>query len=213
MALEKIRTALDNALLSIAGIIPSVAISGSTAATPSVFTTATPHLLPDGLGITIANHSTINGVFNVDVIDANNFTLKDSKTQAVIGSLAVGSGGTVLANLTAWENMNFKSPPPNVPFQKVDLLPAQPDNNTLGSGHYREVGIYQITLMYPAGVGPGAAAARAELIRSTFSRGASFSYIGITVRLDRTAQIMTPQIEQETYKLPIQISYWADIFN
>lgn len=209
MSLLKIRAALESALNAMPGIIPAATI---TSFDGSVFTTATPHQLVSGLSVTIAGNSGLNGTYEAVVLGASTFSLLDPVTQASATGTS-GTGGTVLANLTAWENMSFPKHAGQVPYQRVNLLPARPSNPTFGGNHYREIGIFQVTLVYPMQQGTGDVVARAELIRSTFPRGSSFSNGGIVVNLDRTPEIWPGAVAEESYMLPIRMSYWADIFS
>ncbi len=112
---------------------------------------------------------------------------------------------------TAWENQNF-SPTPGVPYQAAHLLAATPDNSTMGDGHYRERGILQVSLNYPVNSGTAAAMARAELIRTTFFRGASFTSSGVTTRISATPVIGRGMVVNDRWVLPVSISYFADVF-
>lgn len=120
---------------------------------------------------------------------------------------------------TAWENWPY-TPITDRPYQKSNLLFAQPDNNEYGSA-YREQGIYQVTLLYPLLVGPAAADARANVIRSLFPRGSSFTHGGIVVIIDRTPEI-TPgknhgdrwgKADGDRWAVTIKIRWFAHVSN
>lgn len=212
MSTVAIRSALESALDAMPGIIPASNIVSSSS---GLFTTSAAHGLVVGLQATIANHtgaSATNGTYIVETVPSDTtFTLIDSVTSASITS--TGTGGTVAAELTAWENMYFPVQANRVPYQKVQLMPARPDDVTMGRGYRREIGIFQVTLVYPLQLGTGDAYARAELIRSTFPRGASFTNSGIVVHIDKTPEIMGAMINDEAYMLPVRVYYYADIFN
>jgi hypothetical protein len=112
---------------------------------------------------------------------------------------------------TAWENQDF-APVAGTPYQEATLLPASPDNSTMGDGHYRERGILQITLKYPIGAGATAAMARAQLIRATFFRGASFTSGGVTTRIPSMPEIGRGMVVEDRWVLPVSIRYFADVF-
>lgn len=211
MSLIKIRAALETALANMPGIIPAATIASSSKA--GIFTTVQDHNLSSGLQVTVSGHSTVNGTYEVDVTGAKTFELIDNALQSVVSGGSVGTGGTVKAELFAWENFPFSIKAPRVPYQKVHLLPGRPENFTLGDSHVREVGILQVTLMFPAQLGSGDAVARAELIRTTFPRGATFENGGIVVQIERTPEIMPAYVNDENYMLPVRIYYYADIFN
>lgn len=112
---------------------------------------------------------------------------------------------------TAWENQDF-SPTPGTPYQAAHLLPAPPENPTMGDNHYRERGILQVSLNYPVNGGAAAAMARAELIRATFFRGASFTSGGVTTRIPTKPEIGRGVVVNDRWVLPVSIRYFADVF-
>lgn len=112
---------------------------------------------------------------------------------------------------TAYENAPF-TPVQGTPYQQVWLLPATPDNSLIGrAGMYRQDGFLQVDLKYPLSTGPAAAATRAELIRSTFYRGASFTASGVRVNIERTPEIMPGRVEEDRYVLPVRIAFYSFI--
>lgn len=110
---------------------------------------------------------------------------------------------------TAWQNVSF-TPVVGQPYQRVYLLTAEPDNVEIGPG-YTEQGIMQVSLCYPLGIGPQDATKRAEQIRATFKRGASFTASGVTVHIDRTPEISPAQIEEDRFVLPVRIRFFAHV--
>ena len=113
---------------------------------------------------------------------------------------------------TQWENVVFTPPTDGLPYQHVDILPASPDNPTLGDGFYRELGLMQITLSYPIGGGSGAVYSKAEAIRAWFPRGLSLTSGGITVQIPRTPAIGPKLPSPDRFVLPISVRYYADVF-
>lgn len=117
---------------------------------------------------------------------------------------------------TVVENTAPYVPRKNVPYQRLHLLPAGPDNPTMGDGFYRERGLYQVLLCYPAGQGAGAALVRAELIRVFFARGtAIFAGSGQgagMVRIDTTPAIGPALIEGDRWCLPVRVRWSADVY-
>ena len=110
---------------------------------------------------------------------------------------------------TAWENAPF-TPTQGTPYQAVTVLLAQPANDEFGPV-YREEGFFQIDLKYPLGAGKGDAITRAELIRTTFPRGASFTASGVTVNIERTPEIMPGRTEPDRFVIPVRIRFYAHI--
>lgn len=110
---------------------------------------------------------------------------------------------------TAWENVPY-APVQGTPYQRVNLLTAEPANPEIGP-RYTEQGYLQITLAYPLGNGPAAAAARATLIRDAFYRGRSITGSGITVSIERTPEIAPGRTEEDRYVVPVKIRFYSHI--
>ncbi len=110
---------------------------------------------------------------------------------------------------TNWENAAF-TPVAGTPYQQVNILFAEPDNAEYGRT-YRELGYMQIRLMYPLQVGAVTAITRAELIRSTFYRGASFTASGVTVVIERTPEIGAGIVDGDRWALTVKIRFYANI--
>jgi len=114
---------------------------------------------------------------------------------------------------TQWENVVYTPPTDGSPYQHVDLMPAPPDNPTLGDGFYRELGLMQITLSYPIGGGSGAIYAKAEAIRDWFPRGLTLTSGGITVHIQRTPAIGPKLPSTDRFVLPVSVRWYADVFS
>ena len=112
---------------------------------------------------------------------------------------------------TSWENQNF-IPVTGVSYQRVTLVPSMPDNSTFGDGHYQERGLLFIELHYPINNGSVTAATRAELIRTTFKRGASFTNGGVTVIIEKTPEIGQGMVLDAFWVLPVRCRYYAEVF-
>lgn len=110
---------------------------------------------------------------------------------------------------TAWENEPFE-PATGVPYQRVNLLRAQPDDSESGSS-FVEQGILQVTLCYPTGGGPASAEAHALAVREAFKRGSSFTSGGVIVTVFRVPQLMPPQVPEDRFELPIRITWRAQV--
>ncbi|HEX5539899.1 MAG TPA: DUF4128 domain-containing protein [Methylophilaceae bacterium] len=112
---------------------------------------------------------------------------------------------------TAYENVKYV-PVNGTPYQKVNLLPGQPENPTLGDDYYREIGVFQITLRYPIETGPAAAEERAEAVIQHFKRSTSMTESGQTVQVIRTPAKAPAFIDVDRYCIPISIYYRTEIF-
>ena len=124
-------------------------------------------------------------------------------------ALETALNGMTPAMATAWENAAFV-PVPGTPYQQVNVLFATPLNAEIGSRH-QEIGYMQVKLMYPLQVGTATSSVRAELIRATFKRGATFSNGGITTMITDTTEISPGSIDGDRYSLPVKIKFVAQI--
>lgn len=111
---------------------------------------------------------------------------------------------------TAWQNVPY-TPVNGRPYQAAYLLPAEPDNHSMGDGSRQERGIFQVSLLYPSGQGTAAAGARAEMIAALFRRGASFTKDGITVQIERTPEIADGRADDDRWMVPVKIRYFCNL--
>lgn len=111
---------------------------------------------------------------------------------------------------TAWENAPY-APISGTPYQRVNLLLAEPDNPEMGGHLHTERGYLQVSLAYPLNAGPGTATARADLIRSTFYRGRSFTSGAITVHIEKTPEIAPGRVEEDRFVIPVKVRFFAHI--
>ena len=108
---------------------------------------------------------------------------------------------------TAWQNVQF-TPVNGVPYQRVTLLLAEPDNQEL-TASFNEVGFFQIDLCYPQLTGSAAAEARAELLRNTFKRGQSFGVSDILIT--HTPEVKPAYQESDRYIITVRVRFNAFI--
>lgn len=128
---------------------------------------------------------------------------------AIRAALETALNGMNPTIATAWENVAF-TPTPGTPYQQVNVLFAEPENNEYGSRH-REIGYMQVKLMYPLQNGTATAAARAELIRTTFYRGATFTSGGVTVVIEKTPEVSPGSVEGDRYTIPVKVRFFANV--
>lgn len=126
---------------------------------------------------------------------------------AVRAALESALSAMTPALAVAWENSPY-TPVVGTPYQRVHLLAAEPDNPEMG-GSVIERGFMQVTLCYPLDTGPGAAAARAELIRQTFKRGAAFTASGVTTQIERTPEVSPAMSEDDRFVVPVRVRFFA----
>lgn len=111
---------------------------------------------------------------------------------------------------TAWENMQFTPPAAGTAYQQAHILFARPNNIVIGTEH-QELGFMQVKLMYPVQAGPAAAAARAELLRTTFARGNTLTSGSVKVIISDTPEVMPGQNEDGRYAVAVKIRFFANI--
>ena len=111
---------------------------------------------------------------------------------------------------TAWENVGY-TPVAGTPYQAAYVMPATPDNPTMGDDYYQEQGIFQISLFYPLAVGTAVAEARAQLIRTTFKRGTSMTSGAVTVIVDKTPEIGQGRVDGDRWHVPVKVRWYAGI--
>ena len=111
---------------------------------------------------------------------------------------------------SAYQNTTYK-PVTGREYQEIYLLPAEPDNHSMGDGARQERGIFQVNLMYPKGQHPLPAGMRAEMIQDLFRRGASFSKDNVTVQIERTPEISGGREEDDRWKVPVKIRWFCNL--
>jgi hypothetical protein len=112
---------------------------------------------------------------------------------------------------TAWENAAFVPPAPTVPYQRVDLMLATPENPEIGAG-YRELGFMQVTLKYPLQAGPGAAAARAIALRASFPKNLALTSGGVVTTISKTPAISAGVVDGDRWSVPVKIPFHTNVF-
>lgn len=110
---------------------------------------------------------------------------------------------------TAWENVEYK-PIEGVPYQRVYIIYAEPNNQEYGKNH-QEIGMLSINLYYPAKTGANALEQRIALIRDKFARGSSFTSGGITVVINRTPAVGPSLNEDGRYMRNVSARFYANI--
>ena len=128
---------------------------------------------------------------------------------AIRAALETALNGMSPALATNWENTPYV-PVSGTPYQQVFIVPAQPDNAEYGR-NYQQRGIFQVNLRYPLQTGTLAAATRAELIKTTFVRGATFTSGGVTVISMRTPEIGSGATVDGRYFLPVRIYFQSNV--
>ncbi len=111
---------------------------------------------------------------------------------------------------TVFEDMPYV-PQAGKPYQRVHLLPVDPANPCIGGGFHRLQGIFQVMLCYPAGLGAGVSASRAEQIQAAFQVGGSVSAGGVVVTIASTPHIAAGVPDGDRFCVPVRVRYFANI--
>ncbi len=127
----------------------------------------------------------------------------------VRAALETALNGMTPALATAWENATF-NPTAGTAYQQVNILFAKPFNAEFGDRH-QEMGYMQVKLMYPIQIGTSTVAARAELLRTTFKRGNTFTSGGVTVMVTETPEVLAGSVEGDRYAVPVKIRFMAQV--
>lgn len=133
-------------------------------------------------------------------------------TVKVKAALEMALDAMVPALATAWPNVAFTPPiDSSTPWQRADVLFAAPEDLEIGSTYHREQGVFLVTLSYPLQTGTGAAQTRAELLRGTFFRGATFTNAGVVVTIEQTPEIPAGFADGDRWVVPVKVRFFANI--
>lgn len=128
---------------------------------------------------------------------------------AIRAALEVRLAALTPALATAYENAAY-TPIAGTPYQKINLMRAQPANPEAGTFQQAQ-GIFQVTLEYPQNVGVGVTEARAKLLAEHFPRKLSLTASGVTVTVMRAPYIMAGFVDGDRWAVPVRVFYQANI--
>lgn len=114
--------------------------------------------------------------------------------------------GMTPAIQTAWENATF-TPTDGVPYQRVALLLAAPENPTIDQSTVIDRGTFQVSLSYPQGIGPATAQARVSALRDRFPAGLVLASGGHRIRIERTPSGAPALQGDGRYMVPVSIRF------
>ncbi|MCE0464902.1 DUF4128 domain-containing protein [Pseudomonas uvaldensis] len=109
----------------------------------------------------------------------------------------------------AYQNVPF-TPNSGETYLRAFLLPAGTDSNDLAGAHRLYTGLFQITIVTPAGNGPAGAETIADELAVLYPLNYRLTRDGLT------ALVMTPvepgpeQAEDTSFTLPVSFQYRAD---
>jgi hypothetical protein len=117
-----------------------------------------------------------------------------------------------LANLSpmpscAWPGVAF-TPAPGTLFIKPDLVPGITNQHELGStGPFKYLGVFQVSVFAPPGLGMGAALTQADAIEALFKRAKLTA--NNTVIYISSVSVGPALPEADWLLLPVSINYFA----
>jgi len=108
----------------------------------------------------------------------------------------------------AWENVPF-TPVNGVPYIKPFLLPGEPSQAEMGTlGANRHVGVYQISIYYPASTGTLGLGTLRDALIDHFRRGTPLVRSGVNISIQRA--YAGPMMQETDWVfVPITIQYFA----
>lgn len=125
-------------------------------------------------------------------------------------ALETALAGVTPAIDTAWENYPY-TPVPNVPYQRVHIVFAQPNNEEYGS-NWQEIGTMFVNLYYPQQTGPSVTDARITALRNTFARGTTLTSGGVAVTINATPEAGPSFNDGEYYVRPVRIRFYSNLY-
>ncbi len=126
-------------------------------------------------------------------------------------ALEIALAGILPALPTAWRNVDFLPPVDGGPWQRADVMFAEPFDLDLGSDSHREQGIFQVSLFYPLLQGEQLALSRVEVIRALFRKGAEFTNGGVRVIIERTPEVSNGLPDGTHWLQPVKIRFYSNI--
>lgn len=119
--------------------------------------------------------------------------------------LAAASMATSLPNVT------FTPPATGVPYRRVNIMFAEPENLELGSIKRFERGFMQIDLCFPKNRGDGPAREAARVLVDYFYRGRTLVNSGVTVIIKFTPEVSSGADEGDRWVVPCKIPFHSYI--
>ncbi len=112
----------------------------------------------------------------------------------------------------AYEGVSF-TPPQNQMYLHTQFVISQPDDPTIGDTYYRERMNFQVFVCDVLNKGTSTAIAKAEAIRSHFSKGSTFSESGTTIHILTTPRIANAEITEDRLVVPVLIEVVGEVYN
>lgn len=107
---------------------------------------------------------------------------------------------------TAYEGVTF-TPTNGVPYQELYILPALNDPLFIDNPSYNDIGICQILLYYPFGVGTNPIMGRAQLIVDAFKVGSKITYSTDTITITDAPDVRNLDKSGDRLVFAVSINY------
>lgn len=104
-----------------------------------------------------------------------------------------------------FQNQKY-TPTEGTPYMQPFFLPAQPDPWVIGAATNFHTGIYQVTLMYPAGEGQGDINTQADIIIAAFNQTTKLTYSSIDTIIKSSGRGNAKQ-DDGWYFMPVDIRW------
>jgi hypothetical protein len=125
---------------------------------------------------------------------------------------AVSPGAALSVSQVAWENKKYV-PTIGTAWYRATFLPGQQVAAAIGTDSAnRNVGVFQIDVVYPKDAGDVTAQAEAERIAACYKRGTMLTYSAVNVRCERAYRGPAVQ-EDDWFFIPVKVEYRADTTN
>lgn len=125
--------------------------------------------------------------------------------EAMLGLWADGEGVRV-----AWDNIQFDPPSDGLYLISHDM-PAQPYSIDMAGGCRVHPGVYQVTVVAPAGGGKSQAKVLARRVAGLFPENQEIPGDGFTAWVTSPPAIFSGIADGVSYSIPVSINYRADI--
>jgi len=137
-------------------------------------------------------------------------------TQAIVraaleSKLATWSAGLSTPLQVAFENTEF-TPPAGATYLRCFLLPLPTGSEDLGRAHRRFEGVFQVSIVLPLGVGPGAGDALVTALDAEFAPALSILRSGLRIYLLQPMAAAPGIREPDRWVIPCSVPYRADSY-
>lgn len=126
-------------------------------------------------------------------------------------------GAALDAHLKAWadsvkmqvafQNVSFSPSADGGTYLRAYLLPAKTADPSVGVGHRRYTGIYQVTVCVARGVGRQPAEKIVSALEGLFRKGTILVKKGLSIWVDSTPSAAPPFQDENILAVPVSITY------